>query len=157
MLEFSGATRYVRSSNISLISTLTSPVLCRTYCYVRYCRREDAETATKQLNNYQIRPGTFLAVTKSVDNRRLCLKTLPSLSLEITAGEVREELRGLLEGVEGVRFLSTKWLEVEFQSHRMAALARRQLLPGNLTIFRNVNIRQVRPETSAVDHEILKY
>ena len=111
---------------------------------MRYCSREDAETATKKLNNYQIRPGTFLAVTKSVDNRRLCLKTLPSLSLEITAGEVREELRGLLEGVEGVRFLSTKWLEVEFQSHRLAALARRQLLPGNLTIFRNVNIRQVR-------------
>ena len=113
---------------------------------MRYCSREDAETATKQLNNHQIRPGTFLAVTKSVDNRRLCVKTLPSLSLEITAGEVREELRGLLEGVEGVRFLSTKWLEVEFQSHRMAALARRQLLPGNLTIFRTVNIRQVRPQ-----------
>ena len=111
---------------------------------MRYCRREDAEAATKQLNNYQIRPGTFLAVTKSVDNRRLCVKTIPSLSLEITAEEVREELRGLLEGVEGVRFLSTKWLEVEFQSHRMAALARRQLLPGNLTFFRNVAIRQVR-------------
>ena len=113
---------------------------------MRYCSREDAETATKKLNNYQIRPGTFLAVTKSVDNRRLCLKTLPSLSLEITAGEVREELRGLLEGVEGVRFLSTKWLEVEFQSHRMAALARRQLLPGNLTVFRTVAIRQVRSQ-----------
>ena len=113
---------------------------------MRYCRREDAEAATKQLNNYQIRPGTFLAVTKSVDNRRLCVKTIPSLSLEITAEEVREELRGLLEGVEGVRFLSTKWLEVEFQSHRMAALARRQLLPGNLTFFRNVAIRQVRSQ-----------
>ena len=81
MLEFSGATRYVKSSNISLTSTLTSAVLCRTYCYVRYCRREDAETATKQLNNHQIRPGTFLAVTKSVDNRRLCVKTLSSLCL----------------------------------------------------------------------------
>ena len=110
---------------------------------MRYCSREDAETATKQLHNHQIRPGTFLAVTKSVDNRRLCVKTSPSLSLEITAGEVREEVRGLLEGVEGVRFLSTKWLEVEFQSHRLAALARRQLLPGNLTVFRNVVIREV--------------
>ena len=81
-----------------------------------------------------------------MDNRRLCVKTIPSLSLEITAEEVREELRGLLEGVEGVRFLSTKWLEVEFQSHRMAALARRQLLPGNLTFFRTVAIRQVRSQ-----------
>ena len=118
--------------------------MSRTYCYVKYCTREDAETAIKQLNNYAIRPGTLLAVTKSVDNRRLCMKTIPSLSLEITAGEVREELRGILEGVEGVRFISTRWLEVEFQSHRLAALARRQLLHGNLTIFRTVVIREVR-------------
>ena len=116
----------------------------RSYCYVKYYTREDAATAVKQLNNYPIRPGTQLAVIKSVDNRRLCIKTLPSISLEITAGEVRKELRGILEGVEGVRFISTRWLEVEFQSHRLAALARRQLLPGNITIFRTVVIRQVR-------------
>ena len=118
--------------------------MSRTYCYVKYCTREDAETAIKQLNNYAIRPGTLLAVTKSVDNRGLCLKTIPSISLEITAGEVREELRGILEGVEGVRFISTRWLEVEFQSHRLAAVARRQLLPGNLHIFRNAAIKEVR-------------
>ena len=118
--------------------------MCRTYCYVKYCTREDAEKAIKLLNNYPIRPGTQLAVTKSVDNRRLCIKTFPSLSLEITMGEIREELRGILEGVEGVRFISTGWLEVEFQSHRLAALARRQLQPGNLTIFRTVVIREVR-------------
>ena len=111
---------------------------------MRYCNREDAETAIKQLNNYPIRPGTKLAVSKSVDNRRLCIKTVPSLSLEITAGDTREELRGILEGVEGVRFISTKWLEGEFQSHRLAALARRQLLPGNLQMFRTVTIREVR-------------
>ena len=119
-------------------------MISRTYCYVKYCNREDAETAIKQLNNYPIRPGTLLAVSKSVDNRRLCIKTVPTLSLEITAEDAREELRGILEGVEGVRFISTRWLEVEFQSHRLAAVARRQLLPGNLYMFRTVNIREVR-------------
>ena len=118
--------------------------MCRTYCYFKYCTREDAETAIRQLNNYPIRPGTQLAVIQSVDNRRLGIKTNPSISLEITAGNVREELRGILEGVEGVRFISTRWLEVEFQSHRLAALAKRHLLPGNLHIFRDVVIRQVR-------------
>ena len=83
-------------------------------------------------------------MTQSVDNRRLCIKTNPSISLEITAGKVREELRGILEGVEGVRFISTRWLELEFQSHRLAALARRHLLPGNLHILRTVVIREVR-------------
>ena len=111
---------------------------------MKYCNREDAETTIKQLNNYPIRPGTLLAVSKSVDNRMLCIKTVPSLSLEITAEDAREELRGILEGVEGVRFISTRWLEVEFQSHRLAAVARRQLLPGNLYIFRTVAIREVR-------------
>ena len=79
-----------------------------------------------------------------MDNRRLCIKTVPSLSLEITAGDAREELRGILEGVEGVRTISTRWLEVEFQSHRLAALARRQLLPGNLQMFGTVVITEVR-------------
>ena len=93
--------------------------MCRAYCYVKYCTREDAETAVKKLNNHPIRPGRQL-------------------------GEIREELRGILEGVEGVRFISSRWLEVEFQSHRLAALARRQLLSGNITIFRTVIIGQVR-------------
>ena len=119
-------------------------LICRNYCYVKYCTKEDADTAIKQLNNYPIRPGTKLAVTKSVDNRRLCIKTNSNLSPEITDGDVMEELRGMLEGVEGVRTISTRWLEVEFQSHRLAALARRQLLPGKLQIFRSVVIREVR-------------
>ena len=95
-------------------------------------------------------------MTKSVDNRRLCIKTNSTLSPEITDGDVMEELRGMLEGVEGVRTISTRWLEVEFQSHRMAALARRQLLPGNLTVFRTVAIRQVRSQYELrVRHGIL--
>ena len=32
---------------------------------------QDAKEAIKTLNNYEIRPGRFLVVTKSVDNRRL--------------------------------------------------------------------------------------
>ena len=120
---------------------------------MKYCTREDAATAVKQLNNYPIRPGSQLAVTKSVDNRSICIKPAPSISLEINAGEIREELRGILEGVEGVRFISSRWLEVEFQSHRLAALARRQLLPGNITIFRTVVIGQVRDSHQGLDQE----
>ena len=41
---------------------------------------QDAKEAIKTLNNYEIRPGRFLVVTKSVDNRRLwvsCSSHLP--------------------------------------------------------------------------------
>ena len=43
----------------------------RTYCYVKYCSEKDAKEAVRRLHNYRIRPDYPLAVTISVDNRRL--------------------------------------------------------------------------------------
>jgi len=123
MLEFSGANRG--------------------YCYVRYCTIEGAEKAVKSLNNHQIRPGHRLAVTKSVDNQKLCVKTVPAIPLGIRQEEVLTELNKLLDGVVRVRNLNKNWLEVEFESHRKAALARRKLVPGNLTMFQRLAIREV--------------
>jgi len=123
MIEFSGATR--------------------TYCYVRYCQRKDAEQAIKKLHNHEIRPGFFLAVTKSVDNRKLVIKPSPALAVGVTEEETREEISKILDGVVRVRFISSRWLELEFHSHRMAAVARRILVPGNLTMFQSIGIKQV--------------
>ena len=123
MIEFSGANR--------------------SYCYVRYCNPEDAKRAITALHNYQIRPGYPLAVTESVDNRRLCIKTQPPLDHDVTEAEAARELGNILEGVTGAKFIARRWLQVEFESHRMAALARRQLVPGNMTMFGHVEIKQV--------------
>ena len=123
MIEFSGANR--------------------SYCYVRYCNTNDARTAIDKLNNYQIRPGYPLAVTRSVDNRKLCVKTIPPLHVDINEAAAAKELANLVSGVTGVKFIARRWLQVEFESHRMAALARRQLVPGNLTMFGRVEIKQV--------------
>ena len=54
----------------------------RTYCYVRYCREEEAREAVRKLNNYSIRPGRTLAVAQSVDNRRLSMRLVPAPSRE---------------------------------------------------------------------------
>ena len=121
----------------------------RTYCYVRYCQREDAEQAIKKLHNYEIRPGFFLAVTKSVDNRKLVIKPSPALAVGVTEEETREEISKILDGVVRVRFISSRWLELEFHSHRMAAVARRILVPGNLTMFQSIGIKQVGLSNSA--------
>ena len=43
----------------------------------------------------------------------------------------------------GVRFISSRWMEVEFESHKMAALARGIIVPGSLTIFQGTLITQV--------------
>ena len=64
MIEFSGANR--------------------SYCYVRYFDSEDARKAIRGLQNYHIRPGFPLAVTQRVDNRKLCVKTVPALKTGVT-------------------------------------------------------------------------
>ena len=66
-----------------------------------------------------------------------------------------------MEGVSGVKFIARRWLQIEFDSHRMAALARRQLVPGNQTMFGHVVIKQVEwadPEEqvcSGVDNKVV--
>ena len=117
--------------------------LIRTYCYVSYCRKEDADEAVRRLHDYEVRPGYFLAVTKSVDNRKLVIKPNPALAPNVREEDVREELRQQLEGIVGVRFISSRWMEVEFESHKRAALARRIIVPGSLTIFQGTLITQV--------------
>jgi len=114
----------------------------RSYCYVRYTTQQDAREAIKQLNNFHIRAGHALAVTRSVDNRKLSIKTVPPIVKE-TEQEMIHELGTVVEGVEKVRFQAGGWIEVEFSTHRLAALARRQLVPGNLVLFDKVSVKQV--------------
>jgi len=141
MIEFSGANR--------------------SYCYVRYCNSEDARKAILMLNNYPIRHGYPLAVTRSVDNRKLCIKTVPPLGSNLAEKNIVEELAKFVDGVSGVKFIARRWLQIEFDSHRMAALARRQLVPGNQTMFGHILIKQVDwadPEenlSTGVDNKVI--
>ena len=121
----------------------------KTYCYVRYCSEKDAKEAVRRLHNYRIRPDYPLAVTISVDNRRLVARLVPNCGH--TEAEVGEELS--LVGVEGVSkvWLRGSWLQLEFETHRFAALARRQLVPGSMRLWGRVEVRGVewaKPETS---------
>ena len=113
----------------------------RTYCYVRYCTENDAKEAVKRLHNYRIRSEYPLAVTISVDNRRLVARLVPSCGR--TEAEVAKELS--LVGVEGVSkvWLRGSWLQLEFETHRFAALARRQLVPGSVRLWGRVEVRGV--------------
>ena len=54
----------------------------RSYCYVRYTKPEEAREAIRKLHNFPIRPGCCLAITRSVDNRKLCLKLSGSLEVD---------------------------------------------------------------------------
>ena len=43
----------------------------RGYLFVRYSKPAEAKLAIRELNNYEIRPGKFIGVIPSVDNRKL--------------------------------------------------------------------------------------
>ena len=79
----------------------------------------------------------------SVDNQKLCLKTFPPISPNVNEDQVVEELRKILDGVTSLRFLNKFWMEVKFDSHRQAALARRKVVPGTLSIFQRNKIKEV--------------
>ena len=50
-----------------------------------------------------------------------------------------------MSAVISVKFIARRWLQLEFESHRHAALARRLLVPGNIAIFRRVEIIRWTP------------
>ena len=54
------------------------------------------------------------------------------------------ELCTQVSGVIRVMIIARRWLQLEFESHRHAALARRLLVPGNIAIFGRVEIKQLQ-------------
>jgi len=112
----------------------------RGYGYVRFTNIEDAKEAIKRLNNFEIRPGRYLVVTKSVDNRRLWVNGIPK---NRSGKEIRGEMERLTSGVRDIilypsqadKSKSRGYMFVEYDSHRAAALARKKLVQGSMFLF----------------------
>ena len=64
----------------------------RGYLFVRYSKPAEAKLAIRELNNYEIRPGKFIGVIPSVDNRKLWISGKQSI---YDKGRVIHQLRGL--------------------------------------------------------------
>ena len=75
-----------------------------------------------------------------MDNKKLCIRSVPPIASAYTAEKVLEELRKDLDGATAVRLLKKGWIQVEFTSHRNAALARRKLVRGDVVLFQSRNI-----------------
>ncbi|CAG9856059.1 unnamed protein product [Phyllotreta striolata] len=112
----------------------------RGYAFATYFTVEHAERAIAELNNHQIRPNLFIGVYKSVDNCRLFVGNIP---YEVGRDEVFDKLTSLVQGVSDIIMfydiqkpgLNRGFVFVEFESHRYAAMARRQFSPNNLQIW----------------------
>ena len=133
----------------------------RGYLFVRYATREEAKKAVKQLNNYEIKPGKCIGVINSVDNRKLWISGIPK---DRTSDEIKQEMAHYTEGVTQVYLYNSHtdkkktrgYAFIEYVSHRAAALARRKLVPGRITLFDQEidRVDWAEPENE-VDEEIM--
>ncbi|XP_012734544.1 APOBEC1 complementation factor isoform X1 [Fundulus heteroclitus] len=112
----------------------------RGYAFVTFSNKQEARTAMKQLNNYEIRNGRLLGVCASVDNCRLFVGGIPKTKKR---DEILTEMRKVTDGVVDVivypsaadKSKNRGFAFVEYESHRAAAMARRKLLPGRIQLW----------------------
>ncbi|XP_026273113.2 probable RNA-binding protein 46 [Frankliniella occidentalis] len=114
----------------------------RGFGFAQYANPEEARVAVRALDGYEIRPGKFLGVMKSMDNRRLFIGGLPK---EKTREEILAELSKILPGIDIVDVIlypsvvdKTKnrgFAFVEFRTHKDAAIARRKMIPGGVVLW----------------------
>ncbi|XP_041694404.1 APOBEC1 complementation factor isoform X1 [Coregonus clupeaformis] len=112
----------------------------RGYAFVTFYTKNEAKTAMKQLNNYEIRNGRLLGVCASVDNCRLFVGGIPkSKKREEILMEMKKVTDGVLEVIvypsAADKTKNRGFAFVEYDSHRAAAMARRKLLPGRILLW----------------------
>lgn len=128
----------------------------RGYCFVEYCSQEDAIKAIHSLNGLVLRPDSPpIGVKMSLDNKCLFFGNLPAACTEPTLIALLKKVQ--VEGVVGAEMADVgklalfrrrngpngryrerndnRYCYVYFDSHESATKARRQLIPGNVTIF----------------------
>ncbi|KAH6941906.1 hypothetical protein HPB50_023715 [Hyalomma asiaticum] len=112
----------------------------RGYAFATYSTRREALRAVRELDEAEIRRGRRVGVCESLDNCRLFVGGIPR---EKNRVEVLEEMRRVTSGVEDVilysdpknRSLNRGFAFVEYKDHRAAAVARRRMIPGKMTLF----------------------
>lgn len=111
----------------------------RGFCFIKYFDKIAAQEIVQKLSGYNVR-GKEIRVQMSVDNCRLFIGGLP---LHITKIELKAEIKKLVDGLtEIIMYPSHEdsmknrgYAFLEFNDHRAAAMARRQLSPGSFFMW----------------------
>ncbi|RZC32740.1 APOBEC1 complementation factor-like [Asbolus verrucosus] len=122
----------------------------RGFAFVQYHTIEAANKAIERFNNYPIRKKrngcARITVHISLDNCRLFFGNIPKGK---SSEAIEAELRNIIDGIEKVFVyaerknprLNRGFAFVEFESHAMAAIARRKLLSGIFDLWGNEDER----------------
>lgn len=105
------------------------------YCFVTYCEKSDAVTASKALNDFEVRPGKEMRVNISVANIKLFIGNIPKTK---SKEELKEEFNRLVEGLTDViiyhqgettndKVQNRGFCFLEFIDHKSASVAKRKL------------------------------
>lgn len=134
----------------------------RGYGFATYSCREEAKKAVRELDDREIRAGWRVGVCVSLDNCRLFVGGIPR---ERSRQEVLDEMQRLTRGVVDVilypcladRSRNRGFAFVEYTDHRAAAVARRQMVPGKMTLWgcHEVAVDWAEPEP-VVDEETMQ-
>ncbi|XP_011255486.1 probable RNA-binding protein 46 [Camponotus floridanus] len=143
MLDFSGSTRG--------------------YAFALYETPRIAREACRRLDGYEIRRGHRIGVVKSMDNCRLFFGGVPKNK---TKPEFMAELTKMLDDITDIylypsahdRSLNRGFIFVEFKDHRAAAMARRKLIPGKVTLWdHEIAVDWADPEPGEpIDEDIME-
>lgn len=117
--------------------------LNRGFCFVTYSLKSGAESAVKQLDNYEIRKGKHLKCNISVANLRLFVGNIPKSK---TKDEIFEEFKKITgnEGLQDVIIYSSPddpkkknrgFAFLEYDTHKSASLAKRRLSSMRIKVW----------------------
>ena len=115
----------------------------RGYGFCTYSSKDEAQDATKRLDNKEIRPGRRLGVCLSVANNRLFVGSIPKNK---NKQEIQEEFSQATTGLtEVIVYMSAEnksrnrgFAFLEYESHQAASLARRRLSSGRVKVWGNI-------------------
>ncbi|XP_065301305.1 probable RNA-binding protein 46 isoform X1 [Dermacentor albipictus] len=134
----------------------------RGYAFATYSTRREARVAVRDLDEREIRRGRRVGVCESLDNCRLFVGGLPR---DKSREDVLEEMRRVTEGVVDVilypnvadKTRNRGFAFVEYADHKAAAVARRRMIPGKMTLWGGyeVAVDWAEPEP-IVDDETMK-
>ncbi|XP_061687044.1 probable RNA-binding protein 46 isoform X2 [Syngnathoides biaculeatus] len=103
----------------------------RGYAFVMYTDREAARKAVQMLNNYEVRRGKFIGVSRSLNKCSLFLGCIPK---DKSKGEIMEKVNEVTEGLLDVTVLPSYtsknqgYAFLEYETHKAAAFARKALM-----------------------------
>ncbi|NWU72575.1 DND1 protein, partial [Pterocles burchelli] len=122
---------------------MTFSGLNRGFAYAKYSTRHAAREAIAAFNNFPVREGCAITVSKSTEK---CELSVDGLAASLSRQELEAVLRRATEGVLSVTLYASPCQKraqlavLKYSSHRAAAMAKKTLMEGNVRL-RGVELR----------------